>query len=482
MKRILCLILALATFIPFMPVLADENITQVMQVVKCSEYVSLRAKPDTSSKRLKKVNLGEFVTECEAADGDFVMCCFDGQYGYILKKYLKTTSYSMNDMLMNNQMVVKCEEYVSLRESPDKSSKRLKKVPLYGVVTGCVKYSEDWVCCEYDGKRGYILASYLEKADYDKIANYQKQQKAIEEAKKQLENNTYPAIAYPMEVVNCNEWVSLFKYPFTDSARLKKVALGELVTNCVQVSDEFIYCTYDGASGYVLKKYLAEYIASDDEGTIQSSAFEVFTDLPAYSELKTVGETVLDYTAPNGYTVLVQRATTDYEELMAVCYNTMLKPVWTVTSFSGELTELYLTEAFIAGTTAKPQLVLFAVGKGFTAYDIGEWTDVAWQNVTEGKEVSGSISYAVDADGTVYVLGYYDNAPLCINPDGSTNWLAVNTNSDIYWPYLVYIGSDYIEVFYDSCMENSELCYCVRYSKDGKNLQTEQVLKSSVIF
>lgn len=72
---------------------------------------------------------------------------------------------------------------------------------------------------------------------------------------------TLPAMASmdylgDMEVVNCNEWVSLRELPSTSSKRLMKVYLGAVVNNCQQFGDDWIYAEYDGKGGYILAKYL----------------------------------------------------------------------------------------------------------------------------------------------------------------------------------------------------------------------------------
>lgn len=59
-----------------------------------------------------------------------------------------------------------------------------------------------------------------------------------------------------MEVVNCNEWVSLREEPSTKAQRLVKVSLGAVVSNCVRYSDEWVYAEYDGYAGYILSEYL----------------------------------------------------------------------------------------------------------------------------------------------------------------------------------------------------------------------------------
>lgn len=59
-----------------------------------------------------------------------------------------------------------------------------------------------------------------------------------------------------MEVVNCNEWVSLRETPSTSAQRLVKVSLGAIVSSCYQVNDDWIYAEYDGYAGYILARYL----------------------------------------------------------------------------------------------------------------------------------------------------------------------------------------------------------------------------------
>ena len=63
-------------------------------------------------------------------------------------------------------------------------------------------------------------------------------------------------ITGPMEVVNCNEWVSLREEPRTSALRLAKVSLGAVVYNCQRVDDEWICAESGGCSGYILARYL----------------------------------------------------------------------------------------------------------------------------------------------------------------------------------------------------------------------------------
>lgn len=57
--------------------------------------------------------------------------------------------------------VVNCQEWVSLREWPDTSAERLARIPLGATVEKCAWYSDEFICCEYEGLVGYVLADYL---------------------------------------------------------------------------------------------------------------------------------------------------------------------------------------------------------------------------------------------------------------------------------------------------------------------------------
>lgn len=72
--------------------------------------------------------------------------------------------------------VVNCRDYVSLRETPDKTGTVLAKVPLDAIVLYCNKnvkkyaqgsyrkQAELFIQCEYEGQEGYILKKHLQPA------------------------------------------------------------------------------------------------------------------------------------------------------------------------------------------------------------------------------------------------------------------------------------------------------------------------------
>ena len=85
-----------------------------------------------------------------------------------------------------------------------------------------------------------------------------------------------------MEVVNCNEWVSLREQPDTTAKRLVKVSLGAIVSNCEQLNEEWIYVEYDGYSGYILAQYLEP---SDNRLTFSAMMVTILDGAPLYATI-----------------------------------------------------------------------------------------------------------------------------------------------------------------------------------------------------
>ena len=66
------------------------------------------------------------------------------------------------DNYIGAMRVVWCKEFVSLREEPKKTSKRLAEVPLGDIVYSCTDINDPrFYKCEYQGQTGYVLKGYL---------------------------------------------------------------------------------------------------------------------------------------------------------------------------------------------------------------------------------------------------------------------------------------------------------------------------------
>ncbi|MBR4236576.1 MAG: hypothetical protein IKR85_11040 [Clostridia bacterium] len=496
MKRILSALMCVALMICALPIFtaSAQTVSEVMCVVKCNEWVSLRKSPDKNSTRLEKVHLGELVTECKSAENGFIYCDFDGKKGYILAEYLETTPFTLSDGILPNQMVVNCDEWVSLREKPDSSSNRILKVPKGAIVTRCVSWMGSFVFCRYKGKDGYILSKYLKKADYTVKTTptptvTPKLTPTPTPTPTPVPTSAYVPLPYLMKVVNCTNYVSLRALPNTASAQLDRVSLGELVSDCARVDDKFIYCTYNGLKGYILSEYLEPYF--ETETVDYGPTFDMLGEYPALNEFNAIGEQVAQVTF-EGCMLIARRtyvhgdeflSTSDHEQLMLVCYSALNVPMWSELFESDYTTELTITHAFEAGTIDAPLMVVFVAHKGLWAYEAAAVKNLRWmvlENDTDtigpdGKYpepvlgVGGSPCTAVEKDGTIYMCGYYDSAPVCISSqDGAVLWHAVNNNyNSIYWPYKINLTQTGIEVLYDSYMDGQDKCYVISYNENG---------------
>lgn len=76
----------------------------------------------------------------------------------------------------------------------------------------------------------------------------------------EVDSSEYETYEPYMQVVNCDEWVSLRFSPDNQSERLAKVPLGAVVEDVYSFDcNSFFYCSYNGHSGYILRDYLQPY-------------------------------------------------------------------------------------------------------------------------------------------------------------------------------------------------------------------------------
>lgn len=59
-----------------------------------------------------------------------------------------------------------------------------------------------------------------------------------------------------MEVINCNEWVSIRERPSESAPRLTQVPLGAVVQDARPFNPKWIHASYNGFEGYILAEYL----------------------------------------------------------------------------------------------------------------------------------------------------------------------------------------------------------------------------------
>lgn len=140
----------------------DDSPMVARQIARCEEYVNLRENADSKSRSLDKVYVGEVVM-ATPYDDTFCYCCYNGQFGFIMTKYLTSNIQPWSE---GTFYVTNCNEYISLRRMPLKSSDRLAKIPL-GATLDAIYYhdggdtSGKFVYVKYNGQYGFALWDYL---------------------------------------------------------------------------------------------------------------------------------------------------------------------------------------------------------------------------------------------------------------------------------------------------------------------------------
>lgn len=87
MKKILGLVLCLMILAMGSALAADFG--DMMEVVKCNEYITLRAEPSTKAEALDRVPLGAEVRILGEYDEKFMRVMYGGQAGFVLSEYLE---------------------------------------------------------------------------------------------------------------------------------------------------------------------------------------------------------------------------------------------------------------------------------------------------------------------------------------------------------------------------------------------------------
>ena len=103
---------------------------------------------------------------------------------------------------------------------------------------------------------------------------------------------------------------------------------------------------------------------------------------------------------------------------------------------------------------------------------------VQWQlNDEQAQSVGAGISYAVQADGVFYVIGYYSSVLTAISPDGRFLWECSCDDENIYWPYYIEPVNEGIYVYWDGGVESTDntLVWRVLFSYDGQYVSTDLV-------
>lgn len=150
MKKLVGICLALVLLLTAVPAMAESG--EVMAVIKTN--VHLRAAANSNAKKVVKAPYGAAVM-CLADVGDYCYVSYAGKTGYVKTDAL----YDRGDAL-----VVKCNQYVSLRSEPSTSAKRISKI-FKGHTALFLGVAENgFYKVSYGGDTGYVLSKYLYSA------------------------------------------------------------------------------------------------------------------------------------------------------------------------------------------------------------------------------------------------------------------------------------------------------------------------------
>ena len=243
-KRSFALALCLCLLLGCCGALAESF--HARQIDWCDEYVNLREEPDSKSRSLDRVYIGEVVMATRY-NSRFSYCCYNGQYGYILTEYLNSNIKPWSDGTFH---VTNCNEYISMRKMPEKGADVRAKIPL-GATLDAIYYNDGgdtygkYVYVKYNGKYGFVLWDYLTSG-----------------RGRHEDSGSMKA----RQIDWCDEYVNLREEPDSKSRSLDRVYIGEVVM-ATPYNSKFSYCCYDGQYGYILTEYLNSNIKPWSEGT-----------------------------------------------------------------------------------------------------------------------------------------------------------------------------------------------------------------------
>lgn len=138
--------------------------------------------------------------------------------------------------------VVNCQEYITLRRSPDTAAAEITKIPLNSAVSYVEPAQNGFYKIIYNGQTGYALASYLSATPGSASQAAPAQQ------------NT--AGSNLLQVVGCSTSITMRSAPNVDGAEITQVPLGASVSYTGNYSGSFYEITYGGQTGYALASYL----------------------------------------------------------------------------------------------------------------------------------------------------------------------------------------------------------------------------------
>ncbi|MGI6011278.1 MAG: SH3 domain-containing protein [Ruminococcus sp.] len=208
-------------------------------VVNCQESITLRNSPSTAGGEICQIPFGSAVSYVASAKNGFYEIIYNGKTGYALAAYLDVEPQAeppvqapSNTDTYPTYYVVNCRESITLRKSPGTGSSEICQIPLGAAVSFVENAGNGFYEIIYNGKTGYALASYLSLEQSSDSAAY-------------------------LQVVNCQESITLRKAPSTSADSFCQIPLGATVKYLESSENGFCMVSYNGYTGYVLVSYLS---------------------------------------------------------------------------------------------------------------------------------------------------------------------------------------------------------------------------------
>lgn len=166
MKKLMGLLLVVCMSLAIVPVMAENEYYGNMEIINCSEWVSLRKEPKTSAARLEKVPLGAVVTQCQQYGKGWVYAEYDGQKGYIQEKFLQVLEGAD---VYSAMLITNCEEGTDYYETVG-GLKADGIIPAGTVVRNCAVLARGRAYVELGGRGVYVNAEHA--VPYTKLTHF----------------------------------------------------------------------------------------------------------------------------------------------------------------------------------------------------------------------------------------------------------------------------------------------------------------------
>ena len=147
---------------------ANTQVLTTLYVVNCNESITLRTADSTSAKEIRQIPLGAAVSFMGNASNGFYKVSYNGSTGYALASYLSVDPYdhyvastTATDLSWRGK-VVRCNEFITLRNTPSTKGEELIKIPVGAIVTVYSGADNGFYYINYGGIEGYALASYID--------------------------------------------------------------------------------------------------------------------------------------------------------------------------------------------------------------------------------------------------------------------------------------------------------------------------------